>query len=51
MGKFYLVAMQAETVGRLAVELVTDDGAAETVGVGAVHTQLVGTPRVGVEGE
>ena len=46
-----LFGMQVETVGLLAIELVAQDGTAETVGVGTVHTQLVGATRVGIEGD
>jgi hypothetical protein len=42
--------MQVEAVGGTAVKLVAKDGAAEAVGVGTVHAQLVGAACMGIEG-
>ena len=43
--------MQTEPFGLVAVEFITNDGTTETIGVGTVHTQLVGAAGVGIEGE
>ena len=51
VGECYLVTMQTEPFGLVAVEFIADDGATETVGVSTVHAQLVGAAGVGVEGE
>ena len=51
VGEFYLVAVQTEPLTLSSIEFIADDGATETVGVGAVHAQLVGTAGVGIEGE
>ena len=45
-----LLSVQVETIGSLSVELIAQDRAAKSVEVSAVHTQLVGTARVGIEG-
>ena len=44
MGEFEQLGMQVEAVGGTAVKLVAKDGAAEAVGVGTVHAQLVSAP-------
>ena len=51
MDKFQAVGMEVEAVGEVAVELVAEDGAAQTVGVGTVHAQLVGAPCLRIEGD
>ena len=51
VGEFYLVAVQTESFGLVAVEFIADDGTAQAIGVGTVHAQLVGASRVGPEGE
>ena len=39
--------MEAKAVGRLSVEGIAYDGAAQAVGVGGVHTELVGAAGLG----
>ena len=40
--------MEVETVRRLAIEGVAHDGTVHAVGVGGMHTELVGTTGLGV---
>ena len=51
VGEPQLFGMQVETVGGLTVELVAKDGAAETILVSAVHTQLMGATGMGGEND
>lgn len=51
VGKCYSVAVQTEPLRLVAIEFITHNRATETVGVGAVHAQLVGAAGVGIEGE
>ena len=51
VGECYSVAVQTEPLTLSSIEFIADDGATETVGVGAVHAQLVGAAGVGIEGE
>ena len=41
------LCLEIQAVGLLAVELVAEDGTAETVGVGAMHAQLMGSAGMG----
>lgn len=50
VGECYSVAVQTEPLTLSSIEFVTDDGTAQAIGVSTVHAQLVGTPRVGIEG-
>ena len=50
MGQRYLFCMQVEPVGRLAIQFVALNRTTQTVFVRTVHTQLVGTARMGVKG-
>ena len=45
-----MVAMQVETVGFCAIQLVAEDGAAQSFLVGTVHAQLMGAAGMGIEG-
>ena len=49
MGQRYLFCMQIEAVRRLAIEFIALNRTTQTVLVGTVHTQLVGTTGVGIE--
>ena len=48
MSKLQIFGMEAKAVGRLSVEGIAYDGAAQAVGVGGVHTELVGAAGLGV---
>lgn len=49
MGEFNVFGVQVEAVGSSTVERVADDGGIEAITVGAVHTQLVGASRLGIQ--
>lgn len=51
MAELQFFGMEPQAVGRMAIEVVALDGAVEALGVGTVHAQLVGAPRVGIEGD
>ena len=48
MRKFKVFGVQVEAVGSSTVERVADNGGVEAVAMGAVHTQLMGAPRLGL---
>ena len=48
MGEFKVFGVQVEAVGSSTVERVADNGGVEAVAMGAVYTQLVGAPRLGI---
>ena len=48
MAEFQGLGMEVETVRRLAIEGVAHDGTVHAVGVGGMHTELVGAAGLGV---
>ena len=51
MTELQCLGVKVEAVGGTAIERVAHDGAVQTVGMGSVDTELVGTACFGVEGD
>ena len=51
MPEFQIFRMEAEAFGWLSVEGIAHDGTVHSVGVGGVHTELVGASGLGVVGD
>ena len=49
MYKPYFCSMKHETFGGLTVQAVADDGCVETIGMGGMDAELVGTPGERIE--
>ena len=49
MEERYFCSMQMQAVGGMAIEGVAQDGTVESLQMGAMHPQLVRTPREGMQ--
>lgn len=45
------LGLKVETVGLVTIQFIAQDGTPETVGVGTVHPELVGTAGMRPEGD